>query len=176
MWGRLQAGRSAEDSNKITENRLKRFHVHLSVSDLAQSIRFYSTLFGAEPVRIEHDYAKWMLDDPTVNFAISTRDPALGVNHIGLQLDSPEELAGLEAKLKRAASSVMPESGVTCCYATSDKHWVTDPQGVAWEVFHTLKDAPVYGDYKPIAAIRQSTQTPCCGPKAETEAARSCCT
>lgn len=152
---------------------MKRFHVHVSVSNLSQSIRFYSSLFGAEPARVEPDYAKWLLDDPRLNFAISTRDSSLGVNHIGLQVDSAEELAGLEAKLKRASTSVLPEAEVTCCYAVSDKYWVTDPQGIAWEVFHTLQDAPVYGDYKPIAAIRESTETSCCGPRASTEALRS---
>jgi len=155
---------------------MKRFHVHVSVSDLTQSVRFYSTLFGAEPTRIEADYAKWMLDEPRINFAISTRDRTLGVNHIGLQVDSADELARMEASLRQASSSVVPESEVTCCYAVSDKHWVTDPQGVAWEVFHTLKDAPVYGEYKSIATIRESAESPCCGPQAKTEAARSCCT
>jgi len=153
---------------------MKRFHVHVSVSILSDSIRFYSTLFGADPIRVEPDYAKWMLDDPRINFAISTRNSALGVNHVGVQVDSSEELTGLETNLKRASSSVMPESEVTCCYAVSDKYWVTDPQGVAWEVFHTLKDAPVYGEDR-TASIRDSTKPPCCGPKGKTESAASPC-
>lgn len=155
---------------------MKRFHVHLSVDNLDQSIRFYSTLFGAEPAKVEQDYAKWMLEDPRLNFAISTRDVARGVNHIGLQVDTAEELADIEANLHRASAVVLPEKDVTCCYAVSNKSWVTDPQGVAWEVYHTLKDAPVYGDYKPVAEICEESSSPCCGPKAKTEAARSCCT
>ncbi|MBS0376225.1 MAG: VOC family protein [Proteobacteria bacterium] len=155
---------------------MKRFHVHLSVSDLAQSIRFYSTLFGAAPTKVEVDYAKWMLDDPRINFAISTRETALGVNHLGLQVEAAEELGDLEARLRRAATAVLPEHGVTCCYAVSDKYWVTDPQGVAWEVYHTLQDAPVYGSYQPVQHIREELTAPCCGPKAASDAARGCCT
>ena len=154
---------------------MKRFHVHLSVSDLNDSLRFYSTLFGAEPTKVEPDYAKWMLEDPRINFAISTRDVELGVNHLGLQVDTASELAGLEANLKRASSSVLPEPGVRCCYAVSDKYWVTDPQGVAWEVYHTLKDAPVYGPHKPLDEVHAALAPPCCGPSATTETACTCC-
>jgi len=155
---------------------MKRFHMHVSVSDLSKSLRFYSALFGVDPVKVEPDYAKWMLEDPRINFAISTRDTELGVNHVGVQVDTTDELVALEANLKRASSSILQESGVTCCYAVSDKYWVTDPQGVAWEVYHTLKDAPIYGEHKSVDDIREELATPCCGPSATNEAARSCCT
>jgi catechol 2,3-dioxygenase-like lactoylglutathione lyase family enzyme len=147
---------------------MKRFHVHVSVSDLAQSIRFYSTLFATGPTVVKSDYAKWMLEDPRINFAISTRDPVAGVNHIGLQVDSAEELGNLDAQLKRADGDLVLESGITCCYAKGNKYWVTDPQGVAWEVFHTLEDAPVYGEYGSIGSLRSSEKPVCCTPSAKT--------
>jgi catechol 2,3-dioxygenase-like lactoylglutathione lyase family enzyme len=147
---------------------MKRFHVHMSVGDLAQSIRFYSTLFATGPMVVKPDYAKWMLENPRINFAISTRGPAAGVNHIGLQVDSAEELGNLEAQLKRADGDLVSESGITCCYAKGNKYWVTDPQGVAWEVFHTLEDAPVYGEYRPIASLRSAEKPVCCTPSANT--------
>ena len=137
---------------------MKRFHVHVSVKDLAESTRFYSTLFGTAPSVVRTDYAKWMLDDPRVNFAISTRDPKHGVNHLGLQVESEDELTGLEAQLRQADASMLTERMTTCCYAKSDKYWVTDPQGVAWETFRTLGNAPVYGE-SPAA-----TKTECCVP------------
>jgi catechol 2,3-dioxygenase-like lactoylglutathione lyase family enzyme len=142
---------------------MKRFHVHVSVADLEQSIRFYSTLFASEPAVLKPDYAKWMLDDPRLNFAISTRDRKTGVNHLGLQVDSGEELAGLEVQLRSAGLSTIDESQTTCCYAKADKHWVIDPQGVAWETFHTLDSAPVYGS-SPI----HLSSVACCGPNSST--------
>jgi catechol 2,3-dioxygenase-like lactoylglutathione lyase family enzyme len=151
---------------------MKRFHVHVSVNDIAQSIRFYSALFGAEPSVVKEDYAKWMLEDPRVNFAISHRDRVTGVNHLGLQVDSGDELAALETQLKRADAAMVTESNTTCCYAKSDKYWVTDPQGVAWETFHTLGNAPVYGE-SPV-----SQKAVCCTPAAKAAAGKSpgaCC-
>jgi lactoylglutathione lyase len=156
---------------------MKRFHVHVSVHDLAQSIRFYSTLFASGPAVVKTDYAKWMLEDPPVNFAISTRDPAVVVNHIGLQVDSANELGGLEAQLQAADAELVRESGITCCYAKGDKYWVVDPQGVAWEVFHTLEDAPIYGEYRPIASLR-AEKPACCTPStktAEPKTDAACC-
>ena len=155
---------------------MKRFHIHVSVENLQQSIQFYSTLFGVSPAKIEADYAKWMLEDPRLNFAISTRDLARGVNHVGVQVDTAEELAEVEGKLRRASAAVLPETGMTCCYALSDKYWVLDPQGLAWEVFHTREDAPIYGEHKPVAEIFEETASFCCGPKAQTEATPGCCT
>lgn len=152
---------------------MKRFHVHLHVSDLAQSIAFYSRLFAAEPTRQEADYAKWMLDDPRVNFAISTRGAEPGLDHLGFQVDEAEELEALKQRAAAADMPLLDEGATTCCYARSDKHWVTDPQGVAWEHFHTLADIPVF---------RESAATPaaCCAPAVVAApvvtAASSCCT
>ncbi|HJU40772.1 MAG TPA: ArsI/CadI family heavy metal resistance metalloenzyme [Tahibacter sp.] len=123
---------------------MNRFHVHLNVADLAASIRFYSRLFAAEPVVRKPDYAKWMLDDPRVNFAISTTGRAPGIDHVGLQVDSAEELAALGPRLDAAGGTVVPEPGATCCYARSDKLWTEDPQGLRWETFHTVGDATTY--------------------------------
>jgi len=124
---------------------VKRFHVHVGVADLDASVRFYSALFGAEPSVRKNDYAKWMLDDPRINFAISHRGGAVGINHLGLQVDAPEELEALHAQLTAADRSIVAERDAACCYARSDKYWVTDPAGVAWESFHTLASIPVFG-------------------------------
>ncbi len=123
---------------------MKRFHVHVHVADLAQSVAFYSRLFAAEPARLESDYAKWMLEDPRLNFAISTRGSQPGVDHLGFQTDDADELAELKARASAAELKVFDEGATSCCYAQSEKHWVTDPQGVAWEHFHTLAQIPVY--------------------------------
>ena len=126
---------------------MKRFHVHLGVPDLAASIRFYSDLFGMPPSVAKPDYAKWMLDDPRVNFAISQRGARAGLNHLGLQADSAEELADLRTHFAAAdGASVHDENDVNCCYARSNKHWVRDPQGIAWEAFHSLGTVPLFGD------------------------------
>ena len=120
---------------------MKRFHVHLGVHNLEQSIRFYSGLFGAQPTVHKADYAKWMVDDPRLNFAISQRGGKVGINHLGLQADSAEELAAVREQFAGAdAAAVLDEPGANCCYAKSDKHWVTDPQGIAWEGFHSMGD------------------------------------
>ena len=139
---------------------MKRFHVHVHVEDLDKSIAFYSTMFAAEPTRIETDYAKWMLDDPRVNFAISTRGGATGVDHLGLQTDDADELAELKARAKAADMAMLDEGVTTCCYANSEKHWVTDPQGVAWEHFHTLGNIPVFSEKATTVAEAAAT---CCG-------------
>ncbi len=140
---------------------MKRFHVHLGVPDLAASIRFYSGLFGMTPTVQKPDYAKWMLDDPRVNFAISSRGPKTGLNHLGLQAESADELAGIRTQFEAAdASATVAETGANCCYVKSDKHWVTDPQGIAWEAFHTLSAIPLFGeDTEPKAAMSS-----CCAP------------
>jgi hypothetical protein len=123
---------------------MKRFHVHVHVEDLAKNITFYSAMFGQQPARTESDYAKWMLQDPPVNFAISTRGGAAGVDHLGIQVETEEELAALRGQAARADLAVQDQGETTCCYARSDKYWVTDPQGVAWEQFHTLESIPVF--------------------------------
>jgi catechol 2,3-dioxygenase-like lactoylglutathione lyase family enzyme len=125
---------------------VKRFHVHVAVTDLKQSIRFYSALFGAQPSVEKPDYAKWMLEDPRVNFAISTRaNGKSGLDHLGLQAENGSELEEIGSRLAQADVSVAPQKGASCCYAKSDKYWTIDPQGVAWESFHTLDSVPVYG-------------------------------
>ena len=136
---------------------MKRFHVHLHVDDLNRSIGFYSQLFAAQPARIESDYAKWMLEDPPVNFAISTRGSKPGIDHLGIQTDDAEELAVLKARAEAADMALLDEGTTTCCYARSDKHWVTDPQGIAWEQFHTLGSIPVFREQANAAAA-------CCTP------------
>ncbi len=123
---------------------MKRFHLHVHVNDIAQSVDFYKQLFAAEPTRHESDYAKWMLDDPPVNFAISTRGNATGVDHVGIQTDNAEELAQLKARAQAADISLRDQGQTSCCYARSEKYWVTDPQGLAWEHFHTLGNIPVF--------------------------------
>jgi len=125
---------------------MKRFHVHVSVRDLDESIRFYSTLFGETPSVEKDDYAKWMLEDPRLNFAISKRCCGEGINHLGLQVDADGELESIETRLKQSDRTWLAEKEATCCYAHSDKHWVEDPQGVVWEAFHTLGAARVYGE------------------------------
>jgi len=150
---------------------MKRFHVHVSVTDLQQSIGFYSTMFGVEPSVRKNDYAKWMLDDPRVNFAISQRARQPGVNHLGIQVDDADELAALHDRLSRADKNLVEETGTTCCYARSDKYWITDPQGVAWESFRTLADAPIYGE----DAANSAAESACCIPLKSESAADSCC-
>ncbi|HEY2178759.1 MAG TPA: ArsI/CadI family heavy metal resistance metalloenzyme [Caulobacteraceae bacterium] len=125
---------------------MKRLHVHVAVADLTRSIGFYSTLFGAKPTVVEADYAKWMLDDPRVNFAISDRAGSPGVDHLGIQVESGEALAELSGRLKAAGEVTRDQAATTCCYAVSDKAWVNDPSGVRWETFHTLGGATVYGE------------------------------
>jgi lactoylglutathione lyase len=126
------------------KSTMKRFHVHVHVDDLAKNITFYNAMFGQQPARSESDYAKWMLDDPPVNFAISARGRGTGVDHLGIQVDSDEELTALKARAANADLSLQDEGMTTCCYARSDKYWVTDPQGVAWEQFHTLDSIPTF--------------------------------
>ena len=148
---------------------MKRFHVHLHVDDLGRSIGFYSKLFGAEPARVEPDYAKWMLDDPALNFAISTRGERAGVDHLGIQVDDAQGLAELKARAHDADLSLLDEGATTCCYARSEKHWITDPQGVAWEHFHTLGNIPMFRE----ARAPEAAQTACCTPAEAPAASRS---
>ena len=158
---------------------MKRFHVHLHVQDLQASIACYSRLFSAQPARIETDYAKWMLEDPRVNFAISTRGSKPGLDHLGFQVDSAEELVEMKAAAQNADMAMLDEGETTCCYARSDKHWITDPQGVAWEQFHTLGDIPVFNEASQPAsgaaccAPTRPTASACCAPN--TVATASCC-
>lgn len=153
---------------------MKRMHLHVSVPDLAQSIAFYSTLFGAPPSVTKDDYAKWMLDDPKVNFAISQRGAQVGVDHVGLQVESAAELAELSGRLKAAGAATLDQAATTCCYARSDKTWVSDPAGVRWETFFTFGEAVTYGEDAPLQAA-DATAAACCGGESAPPAAPACC-
>ena len=139
---------------------MKRLHIHVSVDDMAASVRFYQTLFAAEPSVLKSDYAKWMLEDPRVNFAISKRGSAAGIRHLGIQVENQDELADVYARLVRANAPVLEEGATTCCYAESEKSWIEDPQGVLWETFLTTGESTTYGT-DPTAP---STEKTCCAP------------
>ena len=142
---------------------MKRFHVHVAVDDLDANVRFYSTVFGARPTVQKADYAKWMLEDPRINFAISMRGAKVGVDHLGFQVDSDEELTALRSQAAAAEIAALDQPDTTCCYARSDKYWITDPQGVAWETYRTLAEAEVYG-----AEPKVEPETgACCSPRPE---------
>jgi hypothetical protein len=132
---------------------MKRLHLHVSVPDLAAAVRFYETLFDAPPSVVKDDYAKWMLEDPRVNFAISARGAASGVDHVGVQTDSAAELAELAGRLNAAGASTFDQTATSCCYAVSDKSWVTDPAGVRWETFFTHGESTRYGEDAPLEAV-----------------------
>jgi lactoylglutathione lyase len=129
----------------------------VGVTDLATSIKFYSSLFDAEPAVVEGDYAKWMLDEPRLNFAISTRAGKAGLDHLGFQADSEAELEALHQRVEAAKGPVLEQKGTACCYAESDKYWTVDPAGIAWENFHTLGRVPVFGEHAPAGGA-------CCAP------------
>ena len=153
---------------------MKRFHVHVDVADLAASVRYYQTLFGCPPSVRKPDYAKWMLDDPRLNFAISQRGRAPGLDHLGLQVESVEELAEIGARLRAADAVNLAEQGTTCCYARSDKFWSEDPQGLRWESFRSMGTAATY--HAPNALERPATI--CCGPQTDAPRmakASACC-
>lgn len=163
---------------------MKRLHVHVSVNDLAESVRFYSTLFAATPAVTKPDYAKWMLDDPRVNFAISTRSGGSGLDHLGIQVETQDELADVYSRLQAADRPVLEEGATTCCYAKSEKSWIADPQGLSWETFLTSGESTVYGDSADLGAIRttaatcctpETPQGACCAPKPELAATAACC-
>ncbi len=163
---------------------MKRLHVHVAVDDLAPSIRFYSTLFAAQPAVTKPDYAKWMLEDPRVNFAISTRSAKAGLDHLGIQVETPDELREVYGRLKQVDRPVLEEGATTCCYAQSEKSWITDPQGLSWETFLTSGESTVYGDSADLDPIRtkagacctpETPQGVCCEPKPELAADTPCC-
>lgn len=156
---------------------MKRLHVHVSVDDLAESMRFYNTLFAAAPTVTKSDYAKWMLDDPRVNFAISTRGKQAGLDHLGIQVESEDELHAVYDRLQQAERPVLEEGATTCCYAKSEKAWISDPQGLAWETFLTRGESTVYGDSIDLRPLR-TTAGACCATEAPTVAAApasACC-
>jgi catechol 2,3-dioxygenase-like lactoylglutathione lyase family enzyme len=163
---------------------MKRLHVHVSVEDLSKSIRFYSALFAAEPTVSKPDYAKWMLEDPRVNFAISARGGQAGLDHLGIQVETADELQDVYGRLQQAERPVLEEGETTCCYAKSEKAWTTDPQGLLWESFLTLGESTVYGvdaqfdAEKEGASASCTPRTPqgaCCAPKPELPVEAPCC-
>jgi catechol 2,3-dioxygenase-like lactoylglutathione lyase family enzyme len=166
---------------------MNRFHVHVAVNDLDASVKFYSKLFGKAPAKRQVDYAKWMLDEPRVNFAISARGHEVGVNHFGFQAESPDELAALRLRAEAATDgSVLDQGEAACCYAKSEKHWTVDPQGLAWEHFLTMSDAVTFGEDVatqsgacciPVkeSTTNKSTSGACCIPNEETGTNAACC-
>ena len=163
---------------------MKRLHVHVSVDDLTQSVLFYSTLFATEPTVAKADYAKWMLDDPLVNFAISARGAGTGLDHLGIQVETPDELQEVYGRLRQADRPVLDEGATTCCYAQSKKSWITDPQGLSWETFLTTGESTAYGNSADFGAIRTATvacctpespQGACCATGPELAADAACC-
>lgn len=143
---------------------MKRFHVHVAVEDLDANIRFYSAVFGIPPTVTKTDYAKWMIDEPRINFAISNRGAKTGLDHLGFQVDSDEELGELRQKVAEAEIAALDQPRAECCYARSDKYWITDPQGIAWETYHTLGEVEIYGTDLPKEpqAVEPGA---CCAPK-----------
>ena len=156
---------------------MKRIHIHIGVEKLDESIRFYSAIFGAEPVKTKPDYAKWMLEDPRVNFAISTRASKNGVDHLGIQVDENDELQEIRARVKAADMAVFEEGETVCCYAKSEKSWVQDPAGIAWEAYRTMEDAQIFSSKVAVSvsaccAEPSISQTACCEPSEKTT---GCC-
>jgi predicted enzyme related to lactoylglutathione lyase len=143
---------------------MKRFHVHVAVDDLERSIGFYSALFAAQPSVVKTDYAKWMLDDPRVNFAISTRGRQAGLDHLGIQAESGDELKEIYARLHEAGGNIVAQGQTSCCYARSEKSWIDDPAGIAWETFHTTGQSTDYGDGSGERVARVGHEKSCCAP------------
>ncbi len=162
---------------------MKRLHVHVAVEDLQQSVRFYSTLFACDPTVLKPDYAKWMLDDPRVNFAVSQRGAAPGLEHLGIQVETAEELSEVYARLQEAEAPVLEEGATICCYAQSEKAWISDPQGIAWETFLTSGESTVFGNDPDLQSTRdggscctpRTAQGTCCAPKPELAPEAPCC-
>jgi catechol-2,3-dioxygenase len=144
---------------------MKRLHVHVAVHDLAHSIGFYSALFDAEPAVVKPDYAKWMLDDPRMNFAISSRGRAQGLDHLGIQVETKTELHEVYARLRNAGSRVIEQGETACCYAKSEKSWIDDPSGIAWETFHTTGESTDYGNGTGEHEARVARPEACCVPQ-----------
>ena len=156
---------------------MKRLHVHVSVEDITHSIGFYSALFAAQPSVVKSDYAKWMLEDPRVNFAISTRGREPGLDHLGIQVENTDELQEVYARLREAGGNIIEQGQTTCCYAQSEKSWIDDPAGISWETFHTMGESTVYGDSsgENQARVAHEKQSACCAPQPAAKAASPCC-
>jgi predicted enzyme related to lactoylglutathione lyase len=173
--GRLHAhaGEAHKNHDLKGVTAMKRMHVHVAVEDLAASIDFYATLFATRPSVVKADYAKWMLDDPRVNFAISTRGRQRGLDHLGIQVESADELQEVYARLRTAGGAVVEQGQTTCCYAKSEKSWIDDPAGIAWETFHTTGESTDYGDGTGEREARVANAESCCAPAPP--AASACC-
>ena len=157
---------------------MKRMHVHVSVESIDPAITFYSTLFAAQPSVVKPDYAKWMLDDPRVNFAISTRGREPGLDHLGIQVEDAGELNEVYARLRNAGGNVIEQGETACCYAKSEKSWIDDPAGIAWETFLTTGESTTYGDGtgENTARVAHEKQSACCVPEAApAKVASGCC-
>jgi len=154
---------------------MKRFHAHVRVNDLESSVRFYSTLFGAAPSVLKADYAKWMLEDPRINFAITAGAAAAGVDHLGFQVESDQDLASIAQRLEAAGNSVAKQENASCCYARGNKGWVSDPSGISWETFHTTGEITIYGnDIAPrLTPAKPAAAQSCCAPAPASSSA--CC-
>jgi len=152
-------------------------HIHVAVANLDQAIGFYSALFATQPAVMKADYAKWMLDDPRVNFAISMRGRAPGLDHLGIQVENTDELQEVYARLRQAGGEIIEQGQTTCCYAKSEKSWTDDPAGIAWETFHTTGESTVYGDGTGENQARSAheKQSACCAPQPAEKNATSCC-
>jgi catechol 2,3-dioxygenase-like lactoylglutathione lyase family enzyme len=156
---------------------MKRLHVHVAVQDLPQSIDFYSALFAVQPAIVKSDYAKWMLDDPRVNFAISTRGRQPGLDHLGIQVEDARELQEVYARLRNAGSGIIEQGQTACCYAKSEKSWIEDPAGISWETFLTTGESAIYGDGtgERTARIAHEKQSTCCAPEPTAVVTSACC-
>jgi catechol 2,3-dioxygenase-like lactoylglutathione lyase family enzyme len=173
----MQARAQAREGPSLKGQIMKRLHVHVSVADIPQSIHFYSALFAAQPSVVKADYAKWMLDDPRVNFAISTRGREVGLDHLGIQVENTDELHEVYGRLRQAGGEIIEQGQTTCCYAKSEKSWTSDPAGISWETFHTTGESTVYGDGSGENATRvaHEKQDACCAPQTVTKPASACC-
>ena len=156
---------------------MTRLHVHVSVDDLSRSIGFYSALFASEPSIVKSDYAKWMLEDPCVNFAISTRGRTPGLDHLGIQVETGDELQEVYGRIRQAGGDIIEQGQTTCCYAKSEKSWINDPAGIAWETFHTTGESTDYGDGtgENRARVANEKQSACCASQARAKPSQACC-
>jgi catechol 2,3-dioxygenase-like lactoylglutathione lyase family enzyme len=173
----MQARSPAHESACLKGEAMKRLHVHVAVSDLSKSVGFYSALFASRPSVLKADYAKWMLDDPRVNFAISTRGRKPGLDHLGIQAETQEELHEVYGRLRQAGENIVEQGQTACCYAKSEKSWIGDPAGISWEAFHTTGESTDYGDGtgEREARVAHARETACTIPQAAQKQASACC-
>lgn len=167
----------AQQDPSLKGQSMKRLHVHVSVDDLSRSVGFYSALFASEPSVVKPDYAKWMLEDPRVNFAISTRGRTPGLDHLGIQVENRDELQEVYVRLRQAGGDIIEQGQTTCCYAKSEKSWIEDPAGIAWETFHTTGESTDYGDGsgENRARVAHEQTSACCAPQGAPKPSQACC-